>query len=63
MNLRFLFIVTAVLIDLLGNLASAQEITGLEIMELVEENQRATSVSRKAALPALNAPASSHWNL
>jgi hypothetical protein len=45
MNLRSLFIVTAVLIGLLGNLASAQEMTGLEIMELVEENQRATSDS------------------
>ena len=29
----------------LGNLASAREMTGLEIMELVEENQRATSDS------------------
>ena len=45
MNLRSLFIVTAVFISLLGNLASAQEMTGLKIMELVEENQRATSDS------------------
>jgi hypothetical protein len=45
MNLRPLFGASVLFAGLIAGLASAQDMTGLEIMELVEENQRATSDS------------------